>query len=142
MCISDKSRGISLLQAGYTSLGLDDGYQACGEGINGSFHTASGYPVIDRSKFPDMKAMTAHAHALGLRIGWCTCMYMLPCSHRHKCYECGYSDTIPLNFVSVCSNWCLCLFVRFFVVCFFAGQLTPAAIDTNAINAGIQTQFL
>ena len=51
-------------------MGLDDYYQACGTGVDKSFHNASGYPLIDKKKFPDMKAMTDHAHSLGLRIGW------------------------------------------------------------------------
>jgi alpha-galactosidase len=66
----NKSRGISLLEAGYEQIGLDDYYQACGTGVNGSFHDMSGYPLINKTKFPDMKAMTAHAHSLGLKIGW------------------------------------------------------------------------
>jgi alpha-galactosidase len=38
----DKSRGISLLEAGYENCGLDDYYQACGTGAGGLFHNASG----------------------------------------------------------------------------------------------------
>jgi len=59
----DKSRGVSLVEAGYNYIGLDDGYQACGTGLNGSFHNRSGYPLIDSTKFPDMKAMVQHIHA-------------------------------------------------------------------------------
>lgn len=58
----DKSRGVSLLEAGFENCGLDDYYQACGTGANGSFHNASGYPMIDHTKFPSMKAMTDHAY--------------------------------------------------------------------------------
>ena len=50
--------------------GLDDYYQACGTGANGSFHNASGYPMINHTKFPDMRAMTDHAHSIGLKMGW------------------------------------------------------------------------
>ena len=32
-------------------------------------HNASGYPLIDPEKFPDMKAMTDHAHSIGLKMG-------------------------------------------------------------------------
>jgi hypothetical protein len=71
------SRGVSLLAAGYNNVGLDDVWQACGAGVNGSFHNATGYPLVDKAKFPSMKAMTDHAHALGLRMGWygnnCAC---------------------------------------------------------------------
>ena len=69
----NKSRGVSLLEAGFENCGLDDYYQACGTGANGSFHNASSYPLIDPEKFPDMKAMTDHAHSIGLRMGWCEC---------------------------------------------------------------------
>ena len=41
---------------GYSRVGLDDYYQLCGAGASGSFHNASGYPVIDLSLFPDMKS--------------------------------------------------------------------------------------
>lgn len=66
----NKSRGVSLLEMGYENCGLDDYYQACGTGAGGSFHNASGYPLIDKTKFPDMKAMTDHAHSIGLKMGW------------------------------------------------------------------------
>lgn len=38
--------------------------------MQGSFHTASGYPLVNASRFPSLKAMTDHAHALGLKAGW------------------------------------------------------------------------
>ena len=34
-----------------------------------SFHNASGYPLINTTRFPDMKTMTTKAHDLGLKIG-------------------------------------------------------------------------
>ena len=49
-----------------------DYYQECKSGAQGSFHNASGYPLIDHTKFPDMRAMTDHAHSIGLKMGWCT----------------------------------------------------------------------
>ena len=76
----NKSRGVSLLEAGFENCGLDDYYQACGTGANGSFHNASGYPLIDPEKFPDMKAMTDHAHSIGLKMGWCECRSLPACS--------------------------------------------------------------
>jgi len=66
----DASRGSTLKDVGYINVGLDDYYQLCHAGAAGSFHNASGYPIIDHTKFPDMKAMTDHAHSLGLRMGW------------------------------------------------------------------------
>ena len=37
-----KRNGISLLDVGYAHVGLDDYWQACGTGADGSFHTAVG----------------------------------------------------------------------------------------------------
>ena len=62
--------GVSLLELGYENCGLDDYYQACGAGVHGSFHNATGYPLIDKTKFSDMMKMTDHAHGIGLKIGW------------------------------------------------------------------------
>jgi alpha-galactosidase len=60
----DSSRGFSLKDRGYTRVGLDDYYQLCGAGAGGSFHNASGYPIIDQSLFPDMKSelFPLHSH--------------------------------------------------------------------------------
>lgn len=65
-----KINGVSLKDAGYASVGLDDYWQACGTGVNGSFHNASGYPLVNLELFPDMKAMNAYCHSLGLKSGW------------------------------------------------------------------------
>ena len=35
--------GRSLYDAGFRSAGLDDGWQACGKGVGGSFHGASSH---------------------------------------------------------------------------------------------------
>ena len=60
----------SLLEVGYTHIGIDDGWQSCGKGVNGSFHDAQGRPMVDTEKFPDMKGMNAAAHAKGVKMGW------------------------------------------------------------------------
>ena len=64
-------RKMSLADLGYISVGLDDAWQACGTGVNGSFHDAEGNPLVDTKKFPSMKNMTDHGHNLGLKVGWC-----------------------------------------------------------------------
>ena len=74
----------SLLDLGYNNVGLDDNWQACGTGVNGSFHAIDGTPLINTKTFPSMADMTAHGHKLGLRVGWCeyafcTCLVGLPC---------------------------------------------------------------
>lgn len=50
---------LSLSSLGYTSAGLDDGWQACGTGAGGSFHNSSGWPLVNSSRFPSMSGMTA-----------------------------------------------------------------------------------
>ena len=62
--------GRSLASFGYKDIGLDDAWQKCGAGVNGSFHDSHGNPIVDLDRFPDMKAMVDHAHALGLTAGW------------------------------------------------------------------------
>jgi len=92
----------SLLDVGYRFANLDDNWQACGQGVNGSFHDAKcacspvllllqlllvvlrvltlsvtrcrGFPMMDGAgnasgRFPNVTAMTAKAHALGLSPG-------------------------------------------------------------------------
>ena len=64
----------SLLDLGYSSAGIDDGWQKCNSGPGGvGFHDATGRPIVDTAKFPDMKAMTEKARALGITPGWCEC---------------------------------------------------------------------
>ena len=60
----------SLLDLGYNNVGLDDNWQDCGAGVNGSFHASDGTPLINTKTFPSMGDMTAHGHRLGLRVGW------------------------------------------------------------------------
>merc|ERR1711953_1116901 len=61
---------LSLLELGYGRIGIDDGWQACGAGVNGSFHNASGYPIVNKTIFPDMKAMNDEAQKHGAAMGW------------------------------------------------------------------------
>lgn len=89
------SKPASLLDLGYTHAGLDDNWQACGAGVDGSFHAADGTPLINLTRFPSMKSMVATGHRLGLKVGWCkTCgasfillacrlaTYLHPCARR------------------------------------------------------------
>ena len=81
--ITDRSRGgVSLLDLGFSDVGVDDGWQACktGREVGGlsSFHDASGAPLVNKSKFPDVKAMVAYGHSKNVTMGWydnnCICM--------------------------------------------------------------------
>ena len=60
----------SLHDLGYSSIGLDDGWQACGHGVNGSYHDEHGDPLVDKSKFPSLSDMTAKGHAANVTMGW------------------------------------------------------------------------
>ena len=61
----------SFADLGYVHAGLDDGWQACGTGVHGSFHDANGYPLVNETLFPNMTSMVATGRALGLLPGWC-----------------------------------------------------------------------
>jgi hypothetical protein len=67
----------SLASSRYLDLGIDDGYEAC---INGTFHDSAGNPMINKTLFPDMAALTAHAHSKGLTMSWY--MNCCGCSER------------------------------------------------------------
>lgn len=62
----------SLLDLGYSDVGLDDAWQLCGTyGSNkNTYHDENGKPVVDTSLFPDFNAMTDYAHRLGLTAGY------------------------------------------------------------------------
>mmetsp|Transcript_2696 Transcript_2696/g.4600 ORF Transcript_2696/g.4600 Transcript_2696/m.4600 type:complete len:432 (-) Transcript_2696:53-1348(-) len=60
----------SLCDLGYCDVGLDDNWQECGGGHKYSYHDDSGMPLVNAERFPNMSAMTAHAHSLGLTAGW------------------------------------------------------------------------
>jgi alpha-galactosidase len=63
-------KNTSLCDLGYCDVGLDDNWQACGQGSGTNFHDANGNPIVNTQLFPDMKSMTDHAHSLGLTAGW------------------------------------------------------------------------
>eukprot|EP00928_Gymnodinium_smaydae_P012041 TRINITY_DN14393_c0_g8_i1.p1 TRINITY_DN14393_c0_g8~~TRINITY_DN14393_c0_g8_i1.p1 ORF type:complete len:574 (-),score=60.91 TRINITY_DN14393_c0_g8_i1:567-2246(-) len=61
---------LSLRSLGYEHIGLDDGWQSCGSGWNGSFHDRAGHPLVNLTRFPNMTEMTEYGHARGLNVGW------------------------------------------------------------------------
>ena len=69
----------SLKSLGFTDVGLDDAWQQCGSygPSNWTYHDAGGNPVVDTARFPNMSALPATAHALGLTAGFysnnCAC---------------------------------------------------------------------
>ena len=64
-------RGLaSLADLGYRTCGIDEGWEACGKGVNGTQHDVNGNPVVDTSKFPDMGELVKFGHSKGIRMGW------------------------------------------------------------------------
>jgi len=79
----------SLCDGGYCDVGLDDGWQKCdhyGPTKELTWHDDNGTPKVNTKLFPDMKAMTDHAHKLGLTAGWyannCICRETKTNYHR------------------------------------------------------------
>lgn len=68
----------SLQDLGFNSVGIDDGWQACGTGHKKSFHASDGTPLVNKTKFPDLHALVSYAHSKNVKIGWydnnCYCM--------------------------------------------------------------------
>ena len=60
------SNAVSLFDLGYTRIGIDDGWQACGMGTNGSFHDASGHYMYNFTRFPNMTALVSYANSLNV----------------------------------------------------------------------------
>jgi hypothetical protein len=105
----------SLLDLGYASAGIDDGWQKCNSGPGGvGFHDQKGYPIVDESKFPDMKAMTAKARSLGLTPGWygnnCDCKEERPAcdmvNGSDLCFVGDVAATLEYGFGSIKIDSC------------------------------------
>ena len=58
----DDGAPTSLVDLGYARLGVDDGWQDCGAGYDGSFHAADGTPLLNASKFDDLAGLVAYGH--------------------------------------------------------------------------------
>ena len=54
--VAGHTSSVSLCDLGYCSVGVDEGWEGCGQGANGTQHAVNGTPTID-SAFPDMAAM-------------------------------------------------------------------------------------
>lgn len=54
---------VSLCDLGYCSAGLDEGWEGCGDGVNGTQHYVNGTPAINTHSFPDMKELVDYGHA-------------------------------------------------------------------------------
>ena len=64
---------MSLLDLGYSNVGIDDCWQDClsSRSINGSYHDALGSPLVDTARFPDgLRALTDYATSRRVSMGW------------------------------------------------------------------------
>jgi len=81
------SAPVSLCDLGYCSVGVDEGWEGCGAGVNGTQHDAQGHPTIDKKSFPDVASMVDQIHMKGLAAGW----YLNGC-------KCGEHVEIDVNY--------------------------------------------
>lgn len=80
----------SLADLGYTDVGLDDGWQLDNSGPGGKgYHNASGWPLVNTTRFPSLGGMVARAHSLNLTAGW----------YANNCHdsEGGSGEPAPLS---------------------------------------------
>lgn len=61
---------VSLCDLGYCAAGIDEGWEGCGLGVNGTQHFLNGTPATNSKLFPDMKGLVRSGHAKGLKMGW------------------------------------------------------------------------
>ena len=54
------------------SVGIDEGWEGCGMGVNHTQHYGNGTPAVN-AKFPDMKGLVEYGHSKKLRMGFCGC---------------------------------------------------------------------
>merc|ERR1719272_76196 len=74
---ADGKTPTSLYDVGFHTIGIDEGWEGCGQGVNHTQHDAKGNPVIDTKKFPDMAGLGSAGHAKNVKMGWyqngCAC---------------------------------------------------------------------
>jgi len=102
-------KATSLADVGFSDVGLDDNWQACGSyGPNGySFHNADGMPLVNKERFPDFISMTDFAHNLSLTAGWYgnNCICSDHCNDI-SCYQGDVDAVIAYGFDSIKLDGC------------------------------------
>ena len=71
---------VSLCDLGYCAVGIDEGWEGCGDGVTvdgrKTQHYANGTPAVN-AKFPDIAKLVKYGHTKGLKMGWyengCAC---------------------------------------------------------------------
>jgi alpha-galactosidase len=99
----------SLLDLGYSDVGLDDAWQLCGQygPDKNTYHDETGKPVVDSNLFPDFKEMTDYAHSLSLTAGWYgnNCICEDHCK-SDECYQEDVNALVAFGFDSVKLDGC------------------------------------
>ena len=99
----------SLADLGYNDAGLDDAWQMCGSygPSQFTFHREDGKPMVNLTRFPDMKAMTDHGHKLNITVGWYAnnCICEDHCV-SHSCYEQDVDSLLAFGFDSIKIDGC------------------------------------
>ena len=68
---------VSLCDLGYCAVGVDEGWEGCGEGVGGkSQHYVNGTPAVNK-KFPDLEALVQYGHGKNVKMGF----YQNGCNH-------------------------------------------------------------
>lgn len=87
---------LSLIQLGYTHVGIDENWEKCGAGVNGSFHDAKGRPIFNTDLFPDMSGLVKYAHSKQAYLDW----------YLNNCAPCDeHQENIPANYVGDIQVW-------------------------------------
>lgn len=87
----------SLVELGYTHVGIDDGWQECGAGseLPTSFHDAAGLPILNTSKFASLASLVSYAAGYDMALGWYINNCIVSC---HTAYI-DAENTHPLSFL-------------------------------------------
>jgi hypothetical protein len=112
--VSKDGKGESFLGLGYNDVGLDDNWQDCGKGVNGTFHDSEGHPLVNRARFPDMAGMVRSIQRHGFKVGFylnnCICQEHDPTrqlwSGGTSHYKGDVNATVAFGFDSVKLDGC------------------------------------
>merc|ERR1740117_1520030 len=77
---------ISLQDAGYAAVGIDEGWEGCDMGVNHTQHYVNGTPSIN-AKFPDIPGLVKYGHSKGLEMGF----------YQNGC-ACGEHSALDINY--------------------------------------------
>ena len=76
---------VSLCDLGYCAVGVDEGWEGCGEGVGKTQHYANGTPAVN-PKFPDLQELVDYGHSKKLKMGF----------YQNGC-ACGEHKSLDIN---------------------------------------------